>query len=218
MLTKNDYNFHVWQETWDPVFFDINEKSRVNLNWLSYSKIIQSEYKESILKPLNNYVKNLYPAPKLISINNNTIRLRQENHAEFFLLKKKNGKLFNLDRPWIRQYYQTKETFDILDDCFPSYYKFYVPWFLDEDIQVRFERPEVDSPFYIKPSQHQYTKTTGEEKSIEPAFVTFVFKDKGSHMVKDGFGKIKRKQAMFDIVFEADDIMISRIKEFYEHH
>lgn len=218
MLTNQKYNFHIWQETWDPIFSDINEKSRVNINWLTYSKIIQSEYKDLIIKPINNYVRNLYPAPKLVSIDNNIVRLRQGNHAEFFLLVKNNGKFFNLDRPWMRQYYQTKDIFDLPDTCFNSFYKFYVPWFIDENINVRFERPNVDSPFYINPSEHQYTKTSGDEKYIEPAFVTFAFKSAGSHMLTDSFGKIKRQQPMFDIVFEANDIIIERIKEFYEKY
>lgn len=219
ILTDEKYNFHIWQETWDPVFSDINEKSRVNINWLTYSKVMQSEYKNSIIKPINNYVKNLYPAPTLISITNNIVRLRQGNHAEFFLLRKeKSGKFFNLDRPWMRQYYQTKEKFDLEENCFDSYYKFYVPWFIDADVAVKFERPTVASPFYINQCEYQYSKTTGDEKYIEPAFVTFAFKSAGTHMVSENFGKIKRQQPMFDIVFEADDIMIKRIEEFYEHH
>lgn len=219
ILTDQKYNFHIWQETWDPVFSDISEKSRVNINWITYSKVMQSEYKDSIIKPINNYVRNLYPAPKLVSIENNTVRLRQGNHAEFFLLVRQHTRaFFNLDRPWMRQYYQTKETFDLTDDCFNSFYKFYVPWFIDENINVRFERPDAASPFYINPAEYSYTKTTGDEKYIEPAFVTFAFKKVGSHMVNENFGKIKRQQPMFDIVFEADDIIVNRVKEFYEHH
>lgn len=218
MLTNNKYNFNIWQETFDPIFSEINEKSRANVNWLTYSKIMSSEYKDLVLKPINNYVRNLYPAPKLVSIENNIVRLRQGNHAEFFLLKRETGVFFNLDRPWIRQYYKTKESFDLTEDCFPTIYKFYVPWFIDENITVRFERPDADSPFYINPSQHDYKKTTGEEKYIEPAFVTFAFKKTGSHMLTESFGKIKRQQPMFDIVFEANDIMIKRIEEFYEKY
>lgn len=218
MLTNHKYDFNIWQETWDPVFSEISEKSRININWLTYSKILDSEYKDCVIKPVNNYVRNLYPAPQLISIENNTVRLRQGNHAEFFLLKKENGNFFNLDRPWMRQYYKTKEKFDLTEECFPSIYKFYVPWFIDENIIVRFERPTTDSPFYINPSEHVYKKTTGDEKYIEPAFVTFAFKKVGPHMVTEDFGKIKRQQAMFDIVFDANDIIIDRVKEFYEKY
>jgi len=218
MLTNQKYNFNIWEETFDPVFSDINTKSRVNINWLAYSKVFGSKYKTSILKPINNYALNLYPPPKLVSIENNRVRLRQGNHAEFFLLERESGIFFNLDRPWIRQYYQTKEQYDIPSDCFKKVYKFYTPWFVDENVSVSIERPDVDSPFFIYPQQFESHKTTGEEKYIEPNFVPFVFKRAGSHMLSDKFGKIKRQQAMFDIVFDCDDIMIERIKEFYEHH
>ena len=98
MLTNHKYDFNIWQETWDPVFSEISEKSRININWLTYSKILDSEYKDCVIKPVNNYVRNLYPAPQLISIENNTVRLRQGNHAEFFLLKKENGNFFILPK------------------------------------------------------------------------------------------------------------------------
>jgi hypothetical protein len=35
-------------------------------------------------------------------------------------------------------------------------------------------------------------------------------------MVKDGFGNIKKESVMFDMVFDSNDIMIERIKDFYE--
>jgi len=35
-------------------------------------------------------------------------------------------------------------------------------------------------------------------------------------MVNDLFGKIKRQSAMFDIVFEASDIIVQRVRKLYE--
>jgi hypothetical protein len=35
-------------------------------------------------------------------------------------------------------------------------------------------------------------------------------------MVNERFGKIKRESPMFDIVFQANDIIVQRVREFYE--
>ena len=37
-------------------------------------------------------------------------------------------------------------------------------------------------------------------------------------MDRPGFGKIPRQTPMFDIVFECDDIMLNRVKDFYEQN
>jgi hypothetical protein len=37
-------------------------------------------------------------------------------------------------------------------------------------------------------------------------------------MDRDGFGKILRGTPMFDMVFQADDTIIQKIREFYEHN
>jgi hypothetical protein len=55
-----------------------------------------------------------------------------------------------------------------------------------------------------------------DAKYIEPDFIVFNFKSVGSHMEDKTFAKIKRQSAMFDIVFEADDIMLERVRNFYE--
>jgi len=217
MLHEEDkYDFNVWYTTFDPVFSEISKKSRLPEKWTRYEYVLKGKYSDSVIKPINKYVEALYPRPELVSIVGNTVTLRQGNHAEFFLLIKKGGEFFNLDRPWMRQYYRTKNTYDRPENCFLGYYKFYVPWFIDEDIEVRYVRPDVESPFFIQESSASYKKTDKTEVYVEPHFVNFSFKNVGKHMVSPKFGKIKRQQPMFDMVFEADDIMIQRVRNFYE--
>jgi hypothetical protein len=57
---------------------------------------------------------------------------------------------------------------------------------------------------------------SNDTKYLEPDFVEFHFKRIGNHMVNDKFGKIKRGSPMFDIVFQADDIIVERVRKFYE--
>jgi hypothetical protein len=217
-MSDIEYDFDIWHKTFDPVLYDINKKSRLPEKWISFQNVMSGKYKNSIIKPINRYVENLYQAPKLISINNNIITLRQENHAEFFLLIKKNGIFYNLDRPWMRQYYNTKFSPDVPSDCFSKTYKFYVPWFIDAKVKIKYVAPDCNTPFFIYETESKWEKNKENEKYIEPDFVAFNFKSVGPHMINDKFGKIKRNSAMFDMVFEADDIMIERVRKFYEEN
>jgi hypothetical protein len=215
ILQSNDFNFNIWYETYDPLFSDISKKSRLPEKWISYNYIKNNYYKQSFIKPINRYVEELYPKPTLISINDNYITLRQHNHADFFLLVENNGKLYNVDRPWMRQYYNTKYSAEIPDTCFKYIYKFYTPWYVDYEGVVEYKNIK-DSPFYIYDISVKHTLVNNYLKYLEPNFVPFSFKKIGNHMIDEGFGKILRGSPMFDIVFKADDIMINKVREFYE--
>jgi len=215
ILQSNDFNFNVWYETYDPLFSDISRRSRLPEKWISYQYIKNNYYKQSFIKPINRYVEALYPPPTLLSINNNTITLRQHNHADFFLLIESDGKLYNLDRPWMRQYYNTLYKNNIPNNCFEYIYKFYTPWYIDFNGIVEYKNIE-NSPFYIYNMSIKHNIVPEYIKYLEPNFVPFSFKKIGDHMVDDSFGKILRGSPMFDMIFKADDIMINRVKEFYE--
>lgn len=215
MLHDMNYDFDVWYKTKDPVFSQISKDSRLPEKWISYSKVLEGRHRDSIIKPINSYVEALYPMPKLISIDNNTVRLRQTNHAEFFLLQRKNGTFVNIDRPWMRQYYNTEEDHMPMAGCFPGTFKFYVPWHIDENVDVYYENIE-DSPFYVYDTTYSHKTVPKDTQYLEPDFVSFNFKRIGPHMVNDRFGKIKRNSGMFDIVFHGSDIIVQRVRTFYE--
>jgi hypothetical protein len=211
----NNFNFNLWYETYDPNFIDISHKSLLPEKWINFQAISHDVFNNSVIKPINRYVEFLYPKPELISIINNTITLRQRNHAEIFLLQEKEFK--NIDRPWMRQYYQTKDNFEVADS-FSEPYIFYMPWFLDIDIEAAIKNPEEESPFVIKEKNVLYKKVSRFSQYVEPSYVSFKFKKSGPHMVKDNFGKIPIGSAMFDIVFSVDDIIVEKIKDFYEYN
>jgi hypothetical protein len=210
-----DFNFTVWDETFDPDFIKISQQSLIPDKWLNYQAIDHDKYNNSIIKPVNRYVQNLYPKPELVSIADTEIRLRQRNHAEIFLLEKEN-KLRSLDRPHMRQYYQTKIVYPLREDCFEPTYLFYVPWFIDENVRVRFEQPLEETPIEAYPTVYSYEKVPREARYVEPRFVPFKIKRFGPHMKDENFGKVPLKSAIFDIVLESSDILINRIREFYE--
>lgn len=214
ILTNTNYDFNIWYNTYDPNFIEISSKSKIPNKWINYEKVLSGKYKDSIIKPLNRYVEMLYPAPKLLSIINNTVTLRQHNHAEIFLLEK-DGELKALDRPWIRQFYQSEKPQTDREDCFKEKFIAYIPWFIDTDVLVRISGVE-DSPFCVQDKTDKYVEIPTSSKYLEPMMVSFRFKSVGDHMEDRHFGKIKRNSPMFDITFEADDTIIERVREFYE--
>jgi hypothetical protein len=210
-------NFDIWYDTKDPNFTQLCKQSNIPEQWMSFQTVLSGINKDSIIKPINRYVERLVPPPKLISIKDNIIRLRQENHAEIFLLEKEDGEFYNVDRPWQRQYYNTALDFEA-DNCFPQTFKFYVPWFIDENVQVFFYPSEEDSPFYTYPTTATYHNIPLNIRYVEPHFVPFRFKNIGPHMVNEKFGKIPKQSPMYDMVFYGNDIIVERVKEFYEQH
>lgn len=217
MLTQFDKDWEIWDKSKTESFLYINDRSCPFPHWLSYEQVrLSNKYTDSIIQPVNDYVLNLYPAPTIIESSSNKVVLRQGNHAEMFLLIKDNGTFYNIDRPWIRQYYMADKEYSLPEDCFDGIYRFYIPWVLDADIEVKIKQPK-DSPFYIYEDTIKFNKIDPKVKRVEPQFVFFHFKSAGPHMVKDGFGKVKRQSPMFDIEINTDDIMLlSRVRKFYE--
>ena len=176
---ENSYDFNVWQTSIDPKFLDLSVKSKIPGKWLSYGGI---GYEDAPIKPINRYVENLYPMPELISIVNNTITLRQRNHAEIFLLENASG-FRNIDRPHMRQYYQTSLMFPNDPDCFDPVYTFYTPWVIDANVLVDFIRPAEPGPFTIYPVTKRLAQFPDTVNFVEPEFVPFRFRRVGNHMV-----------------------------------
>jgi hypothetical protein len=221
-------DFFIWHKSKSESFLWINKRSRVPSRWLSYPEGIKGKDND-IIKPINLYVDRLYPKPKLLSIDNNVVTLQQTNHAEIFLVNSpeiintmerdepyKERIMWNLDRPWIRQYYLSdREDFGDSATCFNQTFRFYVPWIIDEDISVDIRQPE-SSPFLISEDTISFKKILNNTQHVDPPFVHFQFKKIGSHMIDQEYGKISRFSPMYNMVFEASDIMVKEIRRFYE--
>lgn len=217
MFSNFEKDFDIWYKSKNQSFLYITKRSCPFPSWYSYEKVKNNNfYKNSPIKPINNYVMNLYPPPKLVHIKDNRVRLRQGNHAEIFLLVKEDGSFYNLDRPWIRQYYLSDKDYSQDKSCFEGIFRFYVPWVLDFNVTARILKPEEESPFLIYEDVINFSQIPTNTLEIEPPFVNFHFKKEGAHMIDRDFAKIKRQSPMYDIEFELNDIMLlNRIKEFY---
>lgn len=209
------YDKNAWYNTPDPDFLDICNKSRVQRNWLSYQAVLRSKYKDSILKPLSNYAQNLIPKPKLVSINDDLVTLRFYTFADIYV-QWRDGHLYNVDRPWIRQYYTTANDIPVDDNVFEKTYKFYTPWFLDEKIEVLYSQVNDEySAFVIHETKDMWHPVPKHLDFAYPHFVPFNFRKDGEHMKDENYGVIEWPHPMFDMSFSAHDIIVDNIRELY---
>ena len=207
-----DHDFDIWYKSKHESFLYINERSRVFPRWLTLEGISKQK---DIIKPINLYAKNLYPNPVKLSLENSTV-IQQRTHAEIFLLNDENG-FYNLDRPWIRQYYLSDQEYSLPSNCFPGIYRFYVPWIIDEDFTVKIMQAE-NSPFLIYEKEITFNKIHPDMNKFDPPFVHFHFKKEGSHMIDESFSKIPRQSPMYDMQILGNDIIEERVREYYEQH
>ncbi len=214
MMVKSKHNLNIWEESLDPGLVYISKESNVPDKWIRFDDIKNGEYGNSVIKPVNKYVEQMGIPPSLVSIEGNTVRLRQGNFAEIYLLVESAG-FYNSDRPHMRQYYKSADTTDLPPECFPGSYVFFVPWAIDANVEVRFEKPTIESPVTIYESAFQYKEISADTKYVDPPLVKFHFNRSGKHMQMPILGKIKINSPIFDMVFQADDIIIERIRRFY---
>jgi hypothetical protein len=205
-------DFNIWQNSTKKSFLFINKRSNIKNEWLNYNEILKTEYKDSIIKPINKYMYKLASPPKLISIVNNTVTLCQENFAEIFLLEK-NSRLDAVEKIHMRQFYRHNEKNIENKDCFGEKFRWAMSWFIDYDgIEIKISEIE-DSPFYFY--EEKYISSKENSEMIDPKMLLFQFKNKGSHMKPEGYGRIKRQQPAYLITFTAEDTVVEKVREFY---
>lgn len=208
----NNFDFNIWENSTKKSFVFINKRSNIKNDWLDYDKILKTEYKDSIIKPINKYMYKLSSPPRLVSIVDNTVTLCQENFAEVFLLEK-NSKLDAIEKIHMRQFYKYGVKTIDNEECFSEIFRWAMTWFIDCDgIEVDISRPD-DSPFYFY--EEKYISSKENSDIVDPKMLLFQFKNRGAHMKPDGYGRIKRGQPAYFITFTAGNDVISRIKEFY---
>jgi len=205
------HDFDIWYKSNNESFLYINERSRVFPRWLDLQEIS----KQNILIAINMYASNLYPGPVAISLDE-PIVLQQRTHAEMFLLNDLVG-FYNLDRPWIRQYYLSDKEHSLPNNCFPGIFRFYVPWIINEDVTVKITQPE-NSPFFIYETEIKFNKIDSNLKRFDPPFIHFHFKKEGAHMIDENFAKIPRQSPMYNMQILGNDIIDKRVREYYEQH
>jgi hypothetical protein len=209
-VTKLD--FHAWEKGNKDSFLDINLKSNVKDEWLEYKEVVNSEYKDSIIKPINKYMQKLATPPSLVSIVDNVVTLRQDNFAEVYLLENKNS-FTAMEKIHMRQFYLSDKKNNENKECFEKVYRWAMTWFIDFDgMEIKISNID-NSPFYFY--DISYLSSKENSYMVDPKMLFFQFKRVGSHMKDEEYGRIKRGQPAFLISFKADDHVIEKVKEFY---
>lgn len=187
--------------------------SRVMDAWARFN-LIEPEYKNAILKPLNRYVSNLYPRPELVKIEENLAILRQRTHAEIWVDEKADG-LYALDKTNQRQFYPSEHNHNF-SECYPASYRFYVPWFIDRNIEAEIkEITDEDTAFKIIPGGIRFYQQNINSDYIDTNFINFGIKKSGSWMLDGRRGIIPRLSAMYDIVIYLNETDMDLLRRQY---
>jgi hypothetical protein len=210
---QTEFNQNIWYESYDPDFLHINFISRVTANWMSAFPVY-AKYESEAIMPISNYVDNIGTVPELVSIDGNRVTLRQLVYADIYLLQEAGSDFYNVDRTWIRQYYQTN--FKMPDDpeCFDPTYLFFVSWIPKETTEIFYSGVD-GSPVKVFAKKDLWIFPEVNMEFIQPHMVPLKFKKVGEHMYDDELGIIRRGMPLFDMTFTVSDIMVEKIRKFY---
>lgn len=203
-----------WIHSGNLSFEEIIVQSRVPKRWSVYNSedILKID---SVLKPANNYVLNLYPKPKILRINENLVTFRQRTHAEIWLEEKDNNAIYALDKCHQRQFYPSPNDIHN-DECFKPTYRFYIPWFINKNVEVKISPVEdEDTPFYVVKQNITAKTVKDSQEYADVDFVDFKIKNTGQHHLKEKYAIISKSTAMYDMSVVLSDEEISQLKDYY---
>lgn len=196
-------------------FSQIVRQSKMPDHWARYDSGYMDKIK-SILNPINRYVFSLYPRPQLLDITNNLVTLRQRTHAEIWVQDKGNDSLYALDKCHQRQFYPSANSFES-NECFRPTYRFYVPWFINKNIQVSIKSiQDEETPFHINEKIFYSSTVDRQVPYADTEFVDFKIKNTGQYYLKDGYAIINKSAAMYDMSVLLTDEEIVDLKEDYD--
>ena len=208
-------NKKIWYETYDPDFIDLSIKSRVRQDWLSYESVVDGKYGKLPVRPINSYIENIGYEPTLVRIQDNVVTIRHHLYADIYLDVNSNNEFYNVDRTWIRQYYQTKDLMPEIDGTFNEAYKFLIPWFINYSSNVSYTSVP-GSPFVVKEKTEYWQSPPPNSRVAIPHFVTFKFKNHGQHFNDDRLGVARRGDPFVDMHMTINDIIVlDSIREQY---
>jgi hypothetical protein len=202
-----------WVNSYNLSFPEIQRASNVRVGWRDYL-YVKDSYLDKILHPVNMYVSHMYPRPELVSIEKNTVTLRQKTHAEIWV-QPKNKNLYALDKCHQRQFYPSKEIFNNIE-CFSACYRFYIPWFINKNLIVKIKNIDNEfSPFVVQEKTFISDAPKGDSIIFNTEFVNFSIRKTGKHMLSDEYGIIDIASPMFDMVVTLEDRDMNKLKEEY---
>lgn len=204
-----------WINSEDLPFSSIVRQSKMPDHWARFDSGYMKTIK-SVLSPINRYVFSLYPRPKILSIEGNLVRFRQRTHAEIWVEDKGKDVLYALDKCNQRQFYPSKSNLES-NECFKPTYKFYIPWFINKDVEVIID-PVLDeeTPFYIVQTKFNSKVVEHNIPYADTEFVDFKIKNTGKYYLKEKYAIISKNTPMYDMSVILNDEEIERLKDDYK--
>jgi len=203
-----------WINSENLSFSNIVRQSKIPDHWARYDSEYVKNIK-SVLKPVNKYVFSLYPRPEILNINNNLVTFRQRTHAEIWIEDKGNNVLYATDKCHQRQFYPSENNIHI-DQCFLATYRFYVPWFINKDVDISIDPVQDEpTPFYANKKMFTRNITDRSTPYVDTEFIDFKIKNSGQYSLKENYGIINKNTAMYDMSVFLSDQEISTLKEDY---
>ena len=202
-----------WLNSANMDFYEIQNISNVPSKWTKIEGVLNSKYKNNIVKPVNGYALNFGIKPELI-LENDYIILRQYTHADIWVERKGIQSIYALDKTWLRQFYPSDKVLENKDDCYLAQYKMYTQWIVDENVDIEI-RSIPNSPFFVFSEIIKLNKIGIKLEHIYPKWIYFLIKKQES-MVKDGFFIIENNTPAFDIIIKDKDVIEKIVKEYNE--
>ena len=202
-----------WLNSANIDFYEIQNTSNVPGKWTKIEGVLNSKYKNNIVKPINSYAFNFGIRPELI-LENDYIVLRQHTHADIWVERKGVHNIYALDKTWLRQFYPSDRVLQNKDDCYLAHYKMYTQWIIDEDVDVEIKNIS-SSPFFVFSETIKFNKINIKLKHIYPKWIYFLI-NKQDSMIKDGFFIIENNTPAFDMIIKDKVIIEKIIKEYSE--
>jgi hypothetical protein len=215
IIKKNGMSGSEWWLNSDNLSLpDILIQSRIPQQWSKHnSKDILDI--TSVLKPVNNYVLNLYPRPQIMSISNNLVTFRQRTHAEIWVEEREDGTLYALDKCHQRQFYPSPNIIEN-KDCFDPTYRFYIPWFINKSINIHVSQVDNEiTPFFIGQQNIVGKVIPRYSEYAYPGFVDFKIKNSGQYHLKEKYAIIGKNTAMYDMSVLLTEEELAQLKDYY---
>jgi hypothetical protein len=215
IINKNYIAGSTWWVNSESLSFpEILIQSKIPPNWARYN-IYDISNIHSILKPVNRYVLKLYPKPKILKIENNVVTFRQKTHAEIWIEEKNNNVIYALDKCHQRQFYPSLNNIEN-KDCFKPTYKFYIPWFINKNIEITISPVEDEqTPFYINKKNIISKYVEDNEEYVKTEFVDFKIKNTNDYL-KEKYAIISKNTAMYDMSVILTNEELLKLGEQYE--
>lgn len=201
-----------WVNSADFPFSKIVKDSNIPREWGDYDRLRQLGYTDKILKPINGYAHFFCNKPELEVLSESCIVLRQTTHAEIWV-EKVGSQIYMVDKCWQRQFYPDVVGLNLdLNSHFNAIFKFYMPWILDYETNVKIISYE-ESPFTTLTDNVRFKNIAQDVGVADSPWIKFAIKESSEYLINE-YGIIPIGTPMYGIIICGKDVVDRILKEY----